>query len=87
MVKALIKFSNGDVLELSEGQSILLFSKIIIDGKTSISQSDIFKVWRHHHDALLTPILDMLCSCDFFQPIDDTHKAYSSFAVVSVENL
>lgn len=87
MTRALIKFSNGESLKLSEGETLLLFSKTIINNEVTVSQHKTFKVWRHHHDGLLTAILDMLNDCTYFQPIDETNKVYNPLAVVSVESL
>jgi len=87
MNKALIKFSNGDSLELFDEQLIITISKLVINDDISVSQGPTYKLWYHSSAGLIPSICEMLCQCDFFQLVDNTDKAYSSTAVVTVENL
>lgn len=86
MNKALLTFSNGETLELSEGQLVTPILKII-ESDTYASQDKSYKIWPHVHDGLIPSILEMLFSCEFFALLDDHSKVYNSKLVVTIKNI
>lgn len=87
MNKVLLTFSNGEILELCEGQRIITISKHIVDDDISASQGPTYELWNHSGAGMIPSISELLFKCDFFQLIDDTDKAYNTSAVVTIKNL
>lgn len=85
MNQALLRFSNGDSLELHEGQMITPISKFTDENGTRVSKCPQYEVWSHINDGLMPSIAELLCSCDFFHPADKNNKIFNSSAVVTVE--
>ncbi|WP_238905661.1 hypothetical protein [Clostridium sp. YIM B02506] len=87
MSKALITFSNGEILEVRDGQLISTITQRIDENEEiTVSHSPSYTLWNHTHDGLTTAICEMLCRCDFFSP-SDSAKIYFSKSVVSIENI
>lgn len=87
MSKALLTFSNGETLELSEGQLITPVLKIVESDSIYASQDKSYEIWYHIHDGLIPSILEMLFSCEFFALLDDHSKVYNSKLVVTIKNI
>lgn len=87
MSKALIKFSNGDTLEIVEGQKIVPISKTENNNEFFASKYPPVEIYDHIHDGLIPSIADVLCTHDFFMLIEYENKIYKSSAVVSIENM
>lgn len=87
MNKALLTFSNGETLELSDGQLIITISKCIVNDEISVSQGPTYTLWYHASAGMIPSIGELLCKCDYFQLLENTDKMYNSSAVVTVENL
>jgi len=86
MNKALLTFSNGQTLELFEGQKIITISKYVTDDAINVSQGPMYELWDHISAGMIPSVGELLCSCDFFQLLDNTDKMYSTSAVVTIEN-
>lgn len=87
MTKAILSFSNGETLELTEGQMIVPIVSYISDGKKTVSLDEPKEIWHHMHDALIPSICELLVSCDFFYLVDQKDKVYNSNAVVLVRQI
>lgn len=87
MNMALLTFSNGDTLELYEGQRIISISKLIIDDDTSVSQNPTYELYNHSSAGMIPSVCELLCKCDFFYLIDNDDIVYNSKAVVTIKNL
>ncbi|SHJ65343.1 hypothetical protein SAMN05444401_3582 [Clostridium amylolyticum] len=87
MNKVSIAFSNGETLELCEGQIIMPISKLIVEDDISVSQGTSYELWNHCSAGMVPSICELLCKCDFFHLIDDEDTVYNSSAVVSIKNL
>lgn len=87
MTKAILTFSNGETLELVEGQMIVPIVSYISDGKKAVSLDEPKEIWHHMHDALIPSICELLVSCDFFYLVDQKDKVYNSNAVVCVHQI
>jgi len=87
MHKALLTFSNGETLELEEGQSVVPVSKFAKGEDISVSLQPDYEVWHHYNDGLIPSIAELLVKNDFFHLADNSNKLYCSSAVVTIENL
>ena len=85
MDKALVTFSNGETLELSENQLIIPIVKVERNGETYASQSVFHELERHSSDGLIPTICDLFYSCGFFSLVGNEKKVYCVNAVVSIE--
>lgn len=86
-MKAVLKFSNGDILELSEGQLIIPISQITLNGDITVAKGDIYEIWYHSADALIPSICELISKCDFFYLIENPNKIYNSKSIVTIENI
>ncbi|MGL4452054.1 MAG: hypothetical protein ACRDD2_00015 [Sarcina sp.] len=87
MNKALITFSNGAELIVTEGQRFIPISKVVEKNEIFASQCESHEIWYHVHDELIPSICDLLCKCDFFRLLEDNSTVYNSNSVVSIKNL
>lgn len=87
MNRVLLTFSNGETLELCEGQLVIPISKLIVKDDISASQDPTYELWYHSGAGMIPSVCELLFKCDFFQLMDNTDKIYNSSAVVTVENL
>ena len=87
MNKAILSFSNGDTLELFEGQRITPIARHTYEDGVGTSQCETYEIWCHWSAGMIPSITELLCRCDFFLLQDDTDKAYASASVVSIKNL
>ena len=87
MNKAIITFSNGVELIVSEGQRFIPISKVVEKDEIYVSQSESHEIWYHMHSELIPSICDLLCKCDFFQLLEDSSIVYNSNSVVSIKNI
>lgn len=67
MSKALLTFSNGETLELYEGQLITPILKIVESDPIYVSQYTSYEIWYHIHDGLIPSILEMLFHVSFLR--------------------
>lgn len=86
MHKAILAFSNGEKLEINEGQKIIPISRFCTEDDITVSQGIPYEVWYHASAGLIPSIAELLCKCDFFQLIENDDKVYKSSAVVTIEN-
>lgn len=87
MFKALLTFSNGETLELCDGQTIFPISKHMAGDDVSTSQYPPCELWNHSSAGMIPSVTELLCKYDFFQLSNDDGKVYKSSAVVTIENL
>ena len=87
MFKALVSFSNGETLELHDGQLIVPISRFTHEDEISVSQCETFKLWYHSSAGMVPSIAELLVKHDFFYLLDNSDKIYKTSAVVSIENL
>lgn len=86
-MKAVLTFSNGDILELCENQLIVPISQITLNDGISVAKGDVYEVWYHSDDAFIPSVCELISRCDFFYLVENPNKVYNSKSIVSIENL
>ena len=87
MGKAKITFSNNETLIVSEGELFVPIVKVQLEKEIASSMSKTFEVWNHPHDGLTPALTELFYNCEYFFHIDDNKTAYSTSAIVKIENL
>lgn len=86
MNTATITFSNGDTLEVKEYDNIIPIKLIDNkDDKPSASMARSIQLEFHSSDGLIPPLMDALCSCDFFY-LNNSNAVYGTKTIVKIEN-
>lgn len=85
--KVLMKFSNGEELQITENDLIIPLYKRCLNEKITVYEGTCVTIESHIQYGLIPFIAELLCSCTFFKFANNPEKIYKSSAVVSVENL
>lgn len=87
MCKALVTFANGETLTIHEAQQLVPLVSTDNYENHKIVLGEIYKIWYHHHDALIPSILHFFSICEFFFTVDNPKKVYNPKTVVSITQL
>ena len=88
MCRAILTLSNGDTLELHEGQIVMPIAFIHREEEAFTSMVAPYELWYHVHDGLIPCITELLCRYEFFQIFDNEESTvYKSSAIVSIKNV
>jgi hypothetical protein len=83
-----ITFSNGDSLEIHDGQQIIpIIRHTGANDELHASMGSVYELESHPHGGLIPSVLDLLLRCEFFMLAENPNKAYATVGIVSVEKI
>ena len=87
MNKARINFANGYTLCLSDADRISPIVRSEDENGSFASRGRYVLLCPHVQDGLIPPILDVLCSCDFFAVQGKNDVIFCTKSIVSIESI
>lgn len=84
---AIITFSNGEKLKISEGDIIFTINRFKHSDEVITSLSKPIEIENHVHDGLIPSITTMIVNNDFFTLTKTNEKIYYTKSIVSIENI
>lgn len=85
-----VYFSDGSIEIFHEDQSLQTVVKRPDNEhplRESVSQSEVFTLWSHHHDGLIPSFLEVLANSMYFFDIEKPEVYFNPAAIVKIKSL